>query len=385
MMYNRVVRIFHPVGQGAFYTEKHLTSEGVFNIVYDCGNRGCVNQVRPVAMKAFSDKAKIDILFISHFDFDHVSLISSLRPFPDRIDKVVLPLLTEDEKSFLSGYYRLTRNLDEMSDTGDQLSIIENPRRFFSATGASLVFVRPYNPEVGPPDRMDREQVSDSAVAGDIDVIESGVNVGATDSPWVFIPYNMGFTERAVLAKEELSSWLKGMGAKLGQLRDPVFVAKYAAPLNKIYQKIGRGANENSMAVYSGPCRDRYMECLRYATSPRWFAGRCIPIASRQPGCLYTGDMELEKVDLTHIYRDYLHHIGTVQIPHHGSDTKFDIAHLPVGGCICPVSYGLLNKFGHPDEGVLRDVRSRGGLPIAVTEDPASCYVEVIGSPLIVW
>ena len=121
-MYHRVVRIFHPVGQGAFYTEKHLTSEGVFNIVYDCGNRGCVNQARPATIKAFSNKEKIDILFISHFDSDHVSLISSLRPFPDRIDKVVLPLLTEDEKSFLSGYYRLPRNFWKMSKRIQQRS-----------------------------------------------------------------------------------------------------------------------------------------------------------------------------------------------------------------------------------------------------------------------
>lgn len=382
MMYHRVVRIFHPVGQGAFYTEKHLTSEGVFNIVYDCGNRGCVNQARPATIKAFSNKEKIDILFISHFDSDHVSLISSLRPFPDRIDKVVLPLLTEDEKSFLSGYYRLTRNRDGMPDDRRQLSIIEDPQGFFSGTETKLVFVRPYNVEQRASDRMNSEQDSDSAINGG--EINSGVNVGAKDSPWVFIPYNMGFTERAVLAKEKLSSWLVGEGATFDRLRNPGFVDKHAAKLNIIYQKIGRGSNENSMAVYSGPRRDRCMACLRYATSPSLFAGRCIPIASQRPGCLYTGDMELEKADLTHIYRDYLHHIGTVQIPHHGSDTKFDIAHLPVGGCICPVSYGLRNKFGHPNEGVLRDVRSSGGLPIAVTEDPDSCYAEVIESPRFV-
>lgn len=71
-------RTFHPVGQGAFYSEEH---EG-FTIVYDCGSHPLSNKTKKLVKRAFGQDSKektIDILFISHFDYDHVSAISTLK------------------------------------------------------------------------------------------------------------------------------------------------------------------------------------------------------------------------------------------------------------------------------------------------------------------
>ena len=69
-----IIRTFHPVGQGAFYSERHND----FNIVYDCGtewkNRG-KKVIDKTIQSSFSKEDVIDILFISHFDYDHVSKI----------------------------------------------------------------------------------------------------------------------------------------------------------------------------------------------------------------------------------------------------------------------------------------------------------------------
>ena len=78
-------RIFHPVGQGAFFTEQLLSypsGDALFNVVYDCGSFTDVNRRFPTtAPKLLRDKinlsfnknSHIDLLFISHFDGDHTN------------------------------------------------------------------------------------------------------------------------------------------------------------------------------------------------------------------------------------------------------------------------------------------------------------------------
>ena len=52
-----VQRTFHPVGQGAFYSERFYTSgqsEAVYNIVYDCGTSwGSVLKAKKVVTQSF--------------------------------------------------------------------------------------------------------------------------------------------------------------------------------------------------------------------------------------------------------------------------------------------------------------------------------------------
>lgn len=372
-MMKRVVRTFHPVGQGAFYSERHLTPEP-FNIVYDCGNLGCKNQVKPVVEKAFSDSDRIDILFISHFDLDHVSLISALKPYPKGIKKVVLPLLDEDEKAFLSGYYRCTNDQEADSDIDEPIRLLANPDEFFP--GAEIVFVRPAREDRVIPGELPQGMREDRV--GTPRVVESGVNVGDGKWIWAFIPYNHGFSARAQTLVKELSDWMTNENHDPKELYKADFVSKHRAELNRIYQKIGRGANENSMVVYSGPLATIPHSCYGFVTSPCKLSFLPPHPVHCAPGCLFTGDAELENFDLVKIFRNYLHLIGTVQQPHHGSDIRFDVSHLPVSGCMCPVSYGLLNNYGHPNSCVLQQVRARGGLPVEVTEDPSSCLVEVM-------
>ena len=89
-------RIFHPIGQGAFYTEKHNN----LNIVFDCGYWRKSKKASKLVSQYFKKTDIIKILFISHFDFDHVSLIPTLKKSVANIDVVVMPLLHENEKFF---------------------------------------------------------------------------------------------------------------------------------------------------------------------------------------------------------------------------------------------------------------------------------------------
>ncbi len=78
-----MIRTIQPVGQGGFYTEIFSRDTGngqrkEFCYVYDCGasNRGepknSISSALPLGMP-------IEILFIFHFDSDHVNGIKELK------------------------------------------------------------------------------------------------------------------------------------------------------------------------------------------------------------------------------------------------------------------------------------------------------------------
>ena len=96
-----MARTFHPIGQGAFYSEEFFNSEQncVFRIVYDCGSlKYCGLQrnsdgtpleredIEERVKRAFPNGHGIDILFVSHFDEDHVNLIPCLT---ERIRRLI--------------------------------------------------------------------------------------------------------------------------------------------------------------------------------------------------------------------------------------------------------------------------------------------------------
>ena len=116
-----MIRTFHPVGQGAFYSEEFFSYEGdcVFRVVYDCGSlEYCGLQrnsdgtplkrkdIKESVKQAFPDGHGVDILFVSHLDDDHVNLIPCLKPFQNhQIRRVILPLLSAEERYVLTGYH----------------------------------------------------------------------------------------------------------------------------------------------------------------------------------------------------------------------------------------------------------------------------------------
>lgn len=105
------IRHIHNIGQGAFYTEKfYVNNKVVSTIVYDCG---CQIALPKRAIKliknSFNENEIIDILFISHFDADHVNGILTLKERVSKIAHVVLPELTEEEKIILMAKSRAYR------------------------------------------------------------------------------------------------------------------------------------------------------------------------------------------------------------------------------------------------------------------------------------
>ena len=62
----KLIRTFHPVGFGAFYTEKHIdpTSKQSINVVYDCGTLHNKHYIKDAIRSYFKQGDYIDLLII---------------------------------------------------------------------------------------------------------------------------------------------------------------------------------------------------------------------------------------------------------------------------------------------------------------------------------
>ena len=394
-MRHEITRIFHPVGQGAFYSERHFVDGQRFNIVYDCGCMAIRNG-KKVVEEAFDKKEIIDILFISHFDYDHISLIPVLIN-KCQIRKVVLPLLHEEVRLVLSGYYRMVRDRRLRYQYEMSLQLLNNPQEFFNGgrevyDKVKLVFVRPY-PESEVKDNleksnnMDMEENFAKSQRGVIveSLSEKDARGLGTFADWMFLPYNMDYYHRNKNLLRNLSDWLNQNNYSLQDLNNEKFYEKlfcndnHRRRLAQIYRNLKGAINENSMLLFSGPMQRQNqceMKLMSRVHSPiLWFFESCF---NRQPGCLYSGDFNLKHESLSISYGFYFDRIGTVQIPHHGSNKSFDLKNFCAKGMVCPVSYGVNNRFRHPHETVIDKIVGAGGCPVCVTNDRFSEFKEII-------
>ncbi|MCK9154963.1 MAG: hypothetical protein M0P12_02500 [Paludibacteraceae bacterium] len=191
-----IKRIFHPIGQGAFYSEQHDN----INIVYDCGNWKNTKQSDEVIKQSFNTNDIIDLLCISHFDYDHISKIPVLKDQVKEIKRVLLPLLHEEEKILLSNiYWALDKNL---------LPLINDPQHYFG-NDTIIIHVKP------KPIQNNENTINDNIEPQSIDDIEkneSGTALIESGTPltikqlndWVFIPYNYEYEKRNITLIKEL-------------------------------------------------------------------------------------------------------------------------------------------------------------------------------------
>lgn len=404
-----MTRTFHPIGQGAFYSEEFYNSEKgcIFRAVYDCGSlKYCGLQrnsdgtplkrkdIEERVVQAFPDGHGVDILFVSHLDDDHVNLIPCLKPFKDRqIRRVILPLLSAEERYMLTGYHLSRSRWGKISDALN--SIINNPEDYFGYD-TKVTFVRPADEERS----LMGNEVDDEGVGVDdlqrevpsLTKISIGNNLPDSGRMlrWLLIPYNHK-PERYSDLKNKLENAF-GAGFQIANLKDPDFVIKNLKDLRRCYKALSDGINRNSMALYSGPLDDtclssigevvgcdiwgRYCPCDQFA---EYWLDRVLrheqsSVFHGSPGCLYTGDVSLDDADLTRVFGRYVKNIGMVQLPHHGSFDSFGSGNLPIDGQVCVATYGERNSFGHPAYVVKRAVALKGGLWVDVTETDESRF-----------
>lgn len=367
----KIKRIFHPIGQGAFYSERHEN----LNIVYDCGSNTKKSISDNVVTLAFKKDEIIDILFISHFDKDHVNKINILNKHT-KIKKVIMPLLHEEQKNFLMNIYRMLNF--------HLLTLIENPKKFFGRN-TDIIFI-----QSAEHDSLNEKESRNINDLQNGEELESGSiltldNSNSSKPNWIFVPYNHKYTDR----NKDLESKLTCQGFDVDRIKTDQYYTLHEIQndvlkkqqFKKIYNSLKRDGkdtciNENSMLVYSGV--DKKCKCqINYKYGSHTFKKINNLTTSNRVSCIYTGDTDLNIVKIKNIFSKYWDYVSTIQIPHHGAKQNFDKSILDDKYYICPISARSKSKH-HPSSKVIAKIVSQNSFPILITEKTNTEFIEEI-------
>lgn len=392
-----LTRTFHPVGQGAFYSEQIKYGENdPFVMVYDCGSdtmpparhNGIIKSGSKLEKRIHSDLGsnKVDLLFISHFDADHINGCELLEP-----KTVVLPFVNSTYKWILEIIGLLTGNPSLSTLFLDPRSIFHN---------ANIIRIM----QNGGDDRdQNNEDVLDAPIDlndpdlfagrpnGEIN-IKSGIPIFAAlgSQIWEYIPWNPNISKflaklEAKIAAEPKLDFKKLRNKINGKyiLGEPGVFDK----LKEIYSSLP-DKNDHSIQVYSGPNLQitiRNWVSFYVGSYPCWW--KRIWDEHNRISCIYFGDIKIEDKWLGDFYRflgeDRLEHVGCIQIPHHGSVLNegwkcLDSPYLdrPI---VCVISVGENNKHCHPSAKVISELLRADAIVIMVTEKSSSMLIETGG------
>lgn len=362
-----IQRIFLPVGQGAFYLEKHPN----MNVIYDCGNSRKTKAGQKIVSQTLSKNDDIDILFISHFDYDHVSLISTLKKTVRKIKRVILPLLSPETINLLININRAVNN--------NTLTLIQNPKDFFGDDTIISYTSTDFNDQNT---ETTIDSLTNEAIINGKTILTSSL----ITYDWVFIPFNYKRTERLSCLEDEL---IKN-GFDLMQLKgNPEYTVDAAIidrkKIRDIYNKLAGKINENSMLIYSGPVKSmlygNYIACdSRNMLFPlMWrIKYKHYPFVNAKSGCIYTGDSNLNNINISSVFSRVIDKVGIMQIPHHGDIKSYNSTLFKSYKLVCPISYGKNNTYGHPSTAIISDLLANECLPIHITEDVDSYFIQHI-------
>ncbi len=384
-----IVRTFHPVGQGAFYSERFYEDEHLeakCNLVYDCGTSwGNVIKAKKVVTQAFDKKDVIDYLFISHLDYDHISLVLTLIDSVKCVREIVFPLVLKDDIVIAISLNRISNHGDAADFLQTVLNRVASDRKNENLTPLESEIMFVGSEDEKWPQNTQIWKNGESRTIGSV-------------PDWLLIPYNVKSQERkneliaefdGILHDDKLLSrlswyrlYLPPTGKELYELlKNLDFVKKVIATrelknaIKSAYEKVTGGVNANSLILYSGPASMQagYRMVTGYHRWRDYYD-------TKRVGCLYTGDSDCDLSGWkTQRYTTVWDNIGTIQLPHHGSLASFDIVDNPIDRrFVFPVSCGSTNSYGHPSGKVLAYLTTKDCTPKIVTENGSTVYMQRI-------
>jgi hypothetical protein len=280
---NMVSRTFYSVGNGLFTFEQN----DYCCSVYDCGGENLKTIQNALKRMPITKGCTITILFISHYDNDHVNGLRDLLN-DYNVKKVILPMLTPLEKFILSSKSGLLKSTQ---------SLINNPYDFITEISpeTKVVYVEDDDEE----QRRNNEPIDIGRLNK---TLASGTPILVGN--WQYIAYNI-----KSLKISDVLKFYNGLGFLVTpSMQDVINKLKGLDPNN--LKRIIKGIltkdeiqryNDYCMTVWSGP------------------------ILNSHDGCLYTGDYNAKKnfARLYSAYKSQWCNTSIVQIPHHGSKYNY--------------------------------------------------------------
>lgn len=420
----KVVRRQHAIGQGSFHTAsislettEPYPTEATFNYVYDCGSDNYSALNREIGVFVHSNK-KVDALFISHLDSDHVSGLDRLIAGID-IDTVYLP--------YVDDMVALMELLEAEASVGLTGSLIEaalDPAGFFGRRGVRRV-VRvhsggapdsdglilpdlPREPEPGggpiAPKENPQAKLIMNETKGELAELcemeeDTVITLHAIGRilDWVLVPHVTPVPrENTIAFKKAIRKVLKlASGQRLTNKRliRGLFNTVLRKAFKKCYEEIisggaSRSHNRVSMSLYSGPTgrmpNDNWERSLRME---RNLSGEYWPCIWHHGtvGWMGTGDamlnLEMVRKAWKKTYGPLLSQVASLLLPHHGSRNSFHAELLQMPSLdVCLASAADPSQYKHPNVEVIAQCTEAGKRFIHVSQDQRSGVTELIFS-----
>jgi len=377
--------------------------------VYDCGsinpraNRMSLSrEIAEFGARMDSLDAEVDVMFISHFDEDHVfgipeltrrvkvrTFIIPMIPGADRLlfyaDAVASGTMTPGSGSFYERF--LSDPVETLRETGAE-RVIEVPQGLPPNDGQIEDEVIHY--EDLAPDLPSRG----SGPAGeDVELkvtVRSATISRARDVVW---EWRYSQSEQATSVTSELSDELIALGSILtaSDLEDPSIVKSLVqndvVNLIKAYRvaiaTVGSSftLNLSSLMLYSGPPVSG--TCIAHR-SRTWIDRAEVGAWGARPAFLGLGDADIRsngRLDhVKNVFKSRHFRVGTFAPSHHGSHRDWDVSLLDGLGGGAPfrptLVFGASGAHGHPHHNVLLEANEAGATTLIVGLEERSRWTE---------
>ncbi|WP_109849529.1 MBL fold metallo-hydrolase [Proteus sp. CA142267] len=369
-----MIRTFHPIGQGAFYTEEFDN----FTFVYDCGtDTDGKKRIGKYVSNHFDINEEINFLFISHFHRDHINGLEYLLskytvkrifiPQYDIYERVIELFNTSNE----GDYEKIDINL---FDNKLILDPIETIKSISIDTEVTLV-----RHDYG--DSIIEDDINDYEVSPD-NYLNSGEILSSPIPNWIFIPINYKDKSRSHVFSEEL----KKLNIEFRNTDDFVKVWSRKDKRKNVintFRDLSYSPNENSMVVYSGSSINNYSfsKINHISLTEKEIEEDEINfernvLGMNESSCIYFGDYEAKNKGALELIKnrlkEYYNSVCTIQIPHHGSFENYSKDINERHNIYSVISYGEKNRHGHPSPCTRKLIEKNAGILFEVTEKPST-------------
>lgn len=412
---------FHGVGQGLF-SSGYLGDNSHpdrFRWIYDCGTTSkrryltqAIGKVASESRRPAATRPRLDLVFISHFDQDHINGLTALLAM-FTVGTLVLPYMPMAQRLAVAFAEHIDTQQELIEFFVDPVAYIARregvdvehivlvPSSGGEGPAGDLGEVSPQPPESelgwnllvdrAPPDGADQAddlamfRTSAPASAQSITFLRRGGRIRA-NYVWEFIPYN-----DPDVAPHPTHQFLRLVIARrsalLSSAAEPARAAALAAIRDAYDLHFGSSAterNEISLFVYAGatgigsmPLDSWMQQSSSGSRAPLWNA-HCIHRHKDDPnpGVLYTGDGYLDsKPRLMRLTKFLgavrLGRIRCLQVMHHGAEANW---HRGVAAALSPCASVFSSdpdhrRLGHPHAEVVRDFLPFGPVQVAVGRD----------------